>query len=410
MRLPYVIGIGMGGLALSAIWSLYNAFMPLLLADFVASRSLRGFIMGLDNALAVLLIPVIGAWSDRVETPLGKRLPFLIAGMPAAALLFTLLPLSNRALWSLLLVDVVFLLSMMLFRAPLAALMPDHVPPAGRSRANGILTFMGALGGAFALLTLGPAFDRYHWLPFAGAGLLMVGALAVIWLTADRHPPHVEAGAAADEAPLVSSYAENLRSLFRRENLGGGLVLCALFTFFLGFSALEAQFSTFATEQLGATPGSAGTLLGLTLAAFLAMALPAGALASRFGEFRVMVLGSVPLTAVAVAMSLNDDPGAVPFLLALAGIFWSLIVVPAYPLVVSLAGSERTGFLTGIYFLFGSGAAIVGPGLIGGLMDAFGNRALFTAIAAAVAVGTLILLVARPLLASGAKPPAPKAS
>lgn len=395
-RLSYVVGIGMGGLALAAIWSLYNAFMPLLLAEYVSSRSLRGFIMGLDNALAVLLIPVIGAWSDRVEGPWGKRLPFLLVGMPAAALLFSLLPQSNGALWTLLLVDVAFLLSMMLFRAPLAALMPDHVPPAGRSRANGVLTFMGALGGAFALLALGPSFDRHHWMPFAGAGLLMLAALFVIWRTTDRKPRYALANAAADEAPLISSYAAGLRALFSRENLGGGLVLVALFTFFLGFSALEAQFSTFATEHLGATPGTAGTLLGLTLAAFLAMSLPAGALAGRFGEVRVMVCGAVPLTIIAVLMGVIDRPSAIPYLLALAGIFWSLIVVPAYPLVVSLAGSERTGFLTGIYFLFGSGAAIVGPGMIGGLMDIFGNRALFIAIACAVALGTTILVSAIP--------------
>lgn len=398
MRLPYVVGIGMGGLALAAIWSLYNAFMPLLLADFVASRSLRGFIMGLDNALAVLLIPIVGAWSDRVESPWGKRLPFLFIGMPLAALLFALLPLASGALWTLLLVDVAFLLAMMIYRAPLAALMPDHVPVERRSGANGTLTFMGALGGAFALLALAPSFDRHQWMPFAGAALLLLVSLVVIWRTTDRHPKHVESGAAADEAPLLSSYADGLRSLFRRENLGGGLVLCALFAFFLGFSALEAQFSTFATEQLGVSPGASGTLLGLTLAAFLAMALPAGALAQRFGEFRVMTFGAVPLTIVAALMGVVDRPAAIPYLLALAGVFWSLIVVPAYPLVVSLAGSERTGFLTGIYFLFGSGAAIIGPGAIGGLMDLFGNRALFIAIACAVALGAAILTAARGLV------------
>lgn len=403
MRLSYVVGIGMGGLALAAIWSLYNAFMPLLLADFVSSRALRGVIMGLDNALAVLLIPVVGAWSDKVEGPFGKRLPFLVVGMPLAALLFALLPLANGALWSLLAVDVFFLLSMMVFRAPLAALMPDHVPPDKRSGANGVLTFMGALGGAFALLALAPAFDRLQWLPFAGASALLVASLLVIWLTADRKPKHVETGSAADEAPLLSSYAAGLRLLFVRENLGGGLVLVALFAFFLGFSALEAQFSTFATEHLGATAGTAGRLLGLTLAAFLAMSLPAGWLAGRFGEFKVMTIGAVPLAIVAVLMAVIDRPSAIPYLLALAGVFWSLIVVPAYPLVVSLAGSERTGFLTGIYFLFGSGAAIIGPGLIGGLMDIFGNRALFVAIAAAVAGGAAVLAVARPLVRSSAR-------
>lgn len=62
--------------------------MPLILGQHIERTSIIGAIMGLDNLLAVLLIPFIGAWSDKVRTKYGKRLPFLIVGMPLAALFF----------------------------------------------------------------------------------------------------------------------------------------------------------------------------------------------------------------------------------------------------------------------------------------------------------------------------------
>lgn len=69
-----VLGLAAGSLALAATWALYNVHMPLLLGAFIESRALRGAIMGLDNVLALLLIPIIGAWSDRVEGRWGRRL------------------------------------------------------------------------------------------------------------------------------------------------------------------------------------------------------------------------------------------------------------------------------------------------------------------------------------------------
>src|SRR5690625_2502305 len=122
------------------VWTLYNAFMPLILGEYIESRAIRGGIMGLDNLLAVILIPVIGSWSDRLKSPFGGRLPFLVIGMPIAALFFILIPIvSQTSLWLLLAVDILFLLAMTIYRAPVIALMPDHTPPKKRSTANGVI-------------------------------------------------------------------------------------------------------------------------------------------------------------------------------------------------------------------------------------------------------------------------------
>ena len=389
-----LIGIGAGGLALAAIWGTYNVFMPLLLGDFVESRALRGAIMGLDNVIALLLIPLVGAWSDRVDGRWGRRLPFLLAGVPLAALTFAGLPWAATALWTLLALDVVFLLSITVYRAPLVALLPDHVAPPDRAAGNGIITLMSAVGGVIALVWIAPAFDVARWLPFAGAAALALVALAVVLASAQPHPPYVERGAVQDDAPVLGGLLRDLRGLAHPGRRGPALLLWGLFCCFFGFAAVEAQFSVVATETLGLSGGQAGRLLGAASAAFVVLALPAGFAARRVGELRVMRGGALLLAAALLVAAALPHAAVLTACMTLAGAGWAFVLVPAYPLVADQGGRDRVGFFTGLYYLFGSGAAILAPGLVGASMDAFGNRALFVAAAAALVVGVAVLAAA----------------
>jgi maltose/moltooligosaccharide transporter len=395
MPVARLIGIGTGSLALAVIWALYNVFMPLLLGDYIESRALRGAIMGLDNVIAIVLIPVVGAWSDRVDGRWGRRLPFLLFGVPIAALAFAGLPWAATTLWTLLALDVVFLLAITLYRAPLVALMPDHVAPADRSAANGIIALMAAIGGAVALLLLAPTYDAARWFPFAAAAGLALAALGVVGSSARKHPPFVAEGAVQDEAPLLGTLLRDVRGLTGAAQRGPALLLAGLFFCFFGFAAVESQFSVFATETLGATGGQAGRWLGMASLAFVATALPAGFLARRYGELRAMRIGAAILSAALLLVGGTSDPVLLAVALSAAGVGWALVLVPAYPLVADQGGSDRIGYFTGLYYLFGSGAAIVAPGLGGFAMDALGNRALFAAAAGAMWVGIGLLTAAR---------------
>ena len=389
-----LVGIGTGGLALAAIWGTYNVFMPLLLGDFVESRALRGAIMGLDNVVAILLIPVVGAWSDRVDGRWGRRLPFLLVGVPLAALTFAGLPWAATALWTLLLLDIAFLLSITLYRAPLVALLPDHVAPEQRAAGNGIITLMAALGGVVALVLIAPTFDVARVWPFAAAALLALGSLAVVVVSAERHPAFVAHGAVQADAPLLRGLLRDLRELTGAAHRGPAWLLLGLFFCFFGFAAVEAQFSVYATETLGLTGGAAGRLFGTASAAFVAFALPAGFVGRRWGELRAMRGGALLLAAALVATPFLPPAWLVAGM-ALAGVGWALVLVPGYPLVANQGDRDRVGFFTGLYYLFGSGAAILAPGTAGALMDALGNAALFATAAAALGVGVVVLSWAR---------------
>ena len=384
-----IVAIGSGFFGLTLVWSVYNTYMPLLLGDFLGSRSLRGAVMGLDNALAVVLLPLIGAWSDRVRGPLGMRLPFIAVGMPSAALVFALLPFGGVGLVTLLALDVGFLLAMTLYRAPVIALMPDHTPPQKRSTANGIINLMGGLGGLLAFFVLAPLYDLSRAYPFLLGGLVLAGAFVFLFVTTDRHPPHAEA--ATEEGQALRTLWRNLRALWHPDRRGERTLLFAILLYFVGFSGVEALFSIYATEALGLSGGAAGLLLGFFSLSFVLTALPAGLVGSRFGKVPTMLAGLVTLALLFAALPLATTPMWVRVALLFAGGLWALVNVQAYPLIADLGGRTRIGFFTGMYYLFSMGGAILGPFLMGAVMDGFGSSSLFWGVSAALAVGAGLL-------------------
>src|SRR4030067_3382284 len=88
--------LGFGFFGVSVIWSVYNAFVPLFLANkFHLEPVLIGFFMTLDNIAALFIQPPVGAWSDRLRTPIGRRMPFILLGAPIGALAFGLIPIAS---------------------------------------------------------------------------------------------------------------------------------------------------------------------------------------------------------------------------------------------------------------------------------------------------------------------------
>src|SRR5690606_6579912 len=317
----------------------------------------------------------------RLDGPLGKRLPFLMVSMPLAALFFAALPFARASLWTLLAVDIVFLLAMTAFRAPLAALMPDHVAPAHRPWANAVITMLGAIGGALALVLVAPWSDHALWIPFAVAGGVTAIALVTVRAVSQPHPPYVEAGAVQEETPMVGALLREARRVFDARSGHVIYLLLAVFCVFFGYSALEAQFSTFATEEFGLTGGRSALMMGATVVGFVLLALPAGRTVRRLGEVNTMRIGTLMLTLWLAIGTFVTDPWVLAVFLMLGGASWAFVLVPAYPAVVNQGGADQTGFYTGMYYLFGAVAAILAPAAVGWAMDVLGNVVLLPAVA-----------------------------
>jgi MFS family permease len=77
--------VGMAFFLISAFWQAYDAIIPLILTNhFGLHQTASGAIMSIDNVLAVFMLPLFGALSDKVMTKRGRRTPFIVVGAVSA--------------------------------------------------------------------------------------------------------------------------------------------------------------------------------------------------------------------------------------------------------------------------------------------------------------------------------------
>ena len=149
--------VGLGFMSICAFWQVYDGIVPLILKNsFGVDGAAKGVIMAIDNVLALFLLPFFGSLSDKTNTRLGKRMPYILVGTAGAVCSMLMIPVADKS-GSLLFFAVALgltLLFMATYRSPTVALMPDVTPKPLRSRGNAIINLMGTIGGILSLLTI----------------------------------------------------------------------------------------------------------------------------------------------------------------------------------------------------------------------------------------------------------------
>jgi len=374
--------LGFGFFGVSVIWTVYNAFVPLFLANkFHLTPLLIGFFMTLDNIAALFIQPPVGAWSDRLRTPIGRRMPFILIGAPIGALAFGIIPLA-AVLPLFVACTSTLLLSMAFWRTPVVALMPDITPSQYRSQANGIINLMGGIGTIIASLVGSTLYEINIAFPFWMGSILVLLAAILVFIFI-KEPKEYEN---SEQEPNMF---ESLQELFASAEKSGVRILLAIFFWFLAYTGIEAFLTLYATKYIGIPEGDAGRLLGHIGLLFVIFAVPAGLLGSRIGRritisagiilmafmiFGLFVLPPTTLSILITKLPVLGNIRVVSLLLMPAGIAWALININSLPMVVDMTTAARLGTFTGLYYLFSTFAAIVGPNLNGLLVQLSGGR------------------------------------
>lgn len=374
--------LGFGFFGTSVIWSVYNAFVPIFLANrFGLSAALIGFFMTLDNIAALFIQPPVGAWSDRLRTPIGRRMPFILIGAPISAVAFGLIPMA-AVLPFFVACTSSLLLSMALWRTPVVALMPDVTPSPFRSQANGIINFMGGIGAIIAFLVGSSLYKSNPAFPFwMGSGLVIFAALLVLIF--------IEEPKSYEESKQEPSMFKSLREVIDDNDKSAIRLFGAIFFWFIGYNAIEAFFTLYSVNQLGLGEADGASLLGHLSLFFVLFALISGFIGGKFGRRVTISTGIIGLGAlIGVMFVLPPDVLSAPltklpvlgtvriaslFMMG-AGIAWALININSLPMVVDMVEDARIGTYTGLYYLFSTLAAIAGPNVNGWVIQLTGNN------------------------------------
>jgi len=373
MKLNYkqTMLLGLGFFTVSIVWGIYNVAMPLYLKDLGLSGVAVGSVMTIDNIFAVVFLPIFGALSDRTNTRYGRRMPYLLVGIPLSALAFILIPVARAGLVTLMITVIAMNFFMSIYRAPTVALMPDFTPRPLRSKANGIINFMGGIGAVIAFLIGGFLFKINEFLPFSVASIIMIFTIILMYLLI-HEPKEIQ-----DDKPAAEG--ETAAAAQAGEKLSLILLLLAIFFWFTGYNAVETFFSTYGEVVLHIDKSQASFMLAVFSAFLVLFSIPSGFLATKIGRKKTILTGIVIL--FLVFMSINFIPGTnsmmIYVLLAIGGISWALININSYPMVVEMTSNKGIGKYTGYYYFFSMMAAIVSPILFGYIKDIVGDKYLF---------------------------------
>jgi len=356
--------IGLAFFSASMLWPVYNTYVPIFLEKYISSTLLIGFIMTFDNIFAVVFQPIFGALSDRVNTRYGRRMPFLLIGVPLAAIFFSLIPFESN-LPMLMAFVILTIFSMSIYRAPAVALMPDLTPAPLRSKANGVINLMGGIAAVISYGLGGVLYNANRHYPFYMVSVVMVVAVILLYNFVKEPKEIPKEEEKKEEASKDGDAKGKLLSLI--------FLLLAIFFWFTGYQAVEAFFSLYGKYVLGIKEGDASILLMFLSGSFVLFSLPAGMIATKFGRRNTIMVGLAVAIALFIAMSFITSVAVIRILLIIGGICWALINVNSYPMVVEMTTARGIGKYTGYYYFFSSLAAIVSPSLFGWIRDVVGS-------------------------------------
>ncbi len=433
MKLNYkrTLLVGMAFFLISAFWQAYDAIVPLILTNhFGLPQTASGAVMSLDNILAVFMLPIFGALSDKVNTQMGKRTPFILVGTIVAVIAFVSLTLIDNyqlarvvaegipaveqgalttEAYKALLIEKTFeltlanplplvgfiatllvvLIAMATFRSPAVALMPDVTVKPLRSKANAIINLTGTAGGILVLV-LGMVFATSKNLYMSYTGyvvavicIMLVGLIVFMlsvkekkWAS-EMEEDSIRLG--LEENPADAENAASKRKLSKPELTSLLLILASVALWYIGYNSITSKYSVYATNILGF---DYNLTLIIAQAAAIVSYIPVGIISSKLGRRKTILAGVVILaTAFFCGNFITPDihPAIMYPIFILAGIGWATINVNSFPMVVELARGGDVGKYTGYYYTASMAAQIVAPILSGILYDLIGMRYVFFA-------------------------------
>jgi len=381
------IFVGCAFLAISAFWQLYDSVIPLILKYFFnIGDTLSGGIMALDNIFALFMLPIFGAWSDRVNTKYGKRTPFIYFGTILSAIFMILIPIAanTRNLIFFIIALLMTLVSMGIYRSPAVSLMPDVTPKPLRSRANAIINLMGAVGIIVVLgliMVLSGEGNTPNYIPlFSCVAGLMIIALVILTLSVKENKLVEERIKIEEEYNVCDEEEERTINQKLPKDVKRSLIflLLSVAFWYMSYNAISSAFSKYAVEMWGMAGGSyASAVMVASIGAVVAF-IPAGRLASKFGRKKVILFGVVVMALSVFAFTFVTVPTIiVQILFAIVGLAWATINVNSYPMVVEMCSGADIGKFTGYYYTFSMAAQVVTPILSGFFLEKVGYITLF---------------------------------
>ena len=393
-------GFGLTGF----LMAMDTVILPVLVQGMVPEGAKNTFLglLGLSGLLVAALVqPVVGWYSDRTRSPLGRRVPYMLWGCISVSL--GLLGLAAAANYlSLFVMWVLIQANASIGFGPFQALIRDLVPINRIGVASSLKILADASGGVVLIALTGALMGRFtieentYWLWIAlgvvGASLVVTAAISSSIVV-----PRERAVQAADQ-----DIWHRLRSTTRLHPqlawflLSRYLMIAATFVF--------PTYGLFFLDDVVKVSNPAQTL-GIMIAAIggavVLSVYPAGWLSDRIGHKPVVLMGAIGAALGLAAMTQAVGPNQVLIIASFAGAAVGVVLTANWALANELGAAGREGQHIGLVSLATIGGAatakLMGPGvdLLNLASPGAGYTALLLGAGLFFLIGALFLLPVR---------------
>ena len=385
MKLNYkrTVLIGFAFMSILAFWELYDQIIPYILEfKFGFSTKVTNDIMSVDNILALFMLPLFGKLSDKTNTRLGKRTPYVLYGtIGAVALMCTLAIFEkqhNRI--GFIAILMALLVVMATYRSPAVAYMPDVTEKPLRSKGNAIINLVGYVGGIFAtvvMMIMTPseindegkkvfaADQSFSPIFFIDATFMLVSVLIMV-LFVKANKILAETNIKEEETQEVSEKKKLSKPVARSLVL----ILMSVFLWYMAYNGVTTLFSRYCDQVWNVHPGVSSGYKMVAMITAIAAFVPLGFISSKLGRKKAVLMGIVLMTVCyTTAIFIQKQTPLMYVIFAVVGIGWAAINVNSFPMVVEMCTGSDVGKYTGYYYTFSMAAQIATPMLSGRLIE-----------------------------------------
>ncbi len=374
------------GLVETVFWGQMQAFMPLYLPrlGIVAAQvpAWTGAVTALSAAVGIPFLPLWGALADRYA-----RQPIIVRSF-AVYLVAGLITFLARDIWVFMFGRAVMSLSLGNTGVMMTTL-SERAPKQRLGLAFAILSGASPLGAFLGPLMGGPLVDRWGF-PI----LLALNCAAMLVVILGLMFGYRDDFKGTARGPLLSMAWDSVRLILNTPRLW--TLFVALLVLFAGWML---AFTYVPLAVMGLYSGAdVNTKVGLVMGAgglvTLILGPAIGALADKFGHWRVLLIGAVVMTLLWPLPALMRDWTTFAAATALINGVTSGVFAVSFTVLSASAASEVRGRVMSFAYLPVNIGTLIGPAL-GSWLTQFGVMAVFPAAAVMTAAGWLLLLFAR---------------
>lgn len=406
------LNFAIGFLGLQFAWQMRIILSAPVTEGLGASPFIYGLIWLAGPFTGMVVQPLIGVLSDNTKSRFGRRRPYLLMGALVTAVALWAFPNSanianfigntlhiSMPVWAGLLVAAIMIwvidACINIAQGPYRALIPDVVPVEQHSVANSYISLAIGLGSVIAAATAPVLNLVFHYQMPIPAQFVMAAlafSLAMIWtcMTIKEKSSIDTDNTKSETSTEKQSFVESLKEFFLLSPEVAKICTMQFFTW-IGMMCLMIFFTNFSIHTVYGVPDltklsavaqasyegvktAATNYSSLCFAIFnlicFLIAIPIGALASKFGNKKVHIISMLSMAVAYIGMALfRTQPIAVAAFMALSGIGWASVCALPFAMLSQYIKPGTEGSVMGIFNIFIAGPQVFVCTLVAWIID-----------------------------------------